>query len=385
MTGIDYSFLRLKTDFATAKYDKMVDSEYFYKGGICLHPLERYLQISYSDVDVAFAEDYKVEIIDCSENVLLDISDKVYISERQDNDGIYRISFEILPIQQDFYYQKLYLKFTHTASTLVLYSNEFILTASELENTFRLDYKSYSNYKGTNYPLADYYQSIRLFGYFNAISEKKDSKVYTELNGQIRKSRVIQSFESEYAIDEINTFVYERLAVALENDLVYLNGAKCEVIEVVGVGERQGKSNNFEANFKAQINETETYLDSNQIAPIFNYTSLEPLGFYTLASFPTDAIAIFNYDIFGGGTIRLYDYDTDVLIDSLTISITDNQFNATFPILANGNYYMLFDSGLVSNIFGDTLAITDKETWKFSIADGEYESTEYDNTEYLIN
>ena len=382
MTGIDYSFLRLKTDFASAKYDKMVDSEYYYKGGICLHPLERYLQISYSDVNVAFAEDYKVEIIDCNENVLLDISDKVYIAERQDNDGIYRISFEILPIEQDFYYQKLYLKFTHTASTLVLYSNEFLLTAEELENTFRLDYKSYSNYKGTNYPLADYYQSIRLFGYFNAINEKKDSKVYTELNGQLRKSRVIQSFESEFVIDEINTFVYERLAVALENDLVYLNGSKCEVIETLGAGERQGKSNNFEATFKAQINETETYTDVNQIAPIFNYLTLEPLGFYTLDSLPSDVIATFNYNLTSLVYLKLYNYDTDSFISNLSVTITDNELTAILPTLANGNYYFTFK---VINLFNEVLEVTDKDVWKFSIADGEYESTEYDNTQYLIN
>ena len=381
MTGIDYSFLSLKTDFATAKHDKMVDSEYYYNGGICLHPLERYLQISYSDVNIAFAEDYRVEIIDCEENVLLDISDKVYIAERQDNDGIYRISFEILPIQQDFYYQKLYLKFTHTASTLVLYSNEFLLTAGELGNTFRLDYKSYSNYKGTNYPLADYYQSIRLFGYFNGIAEKKDSKVYTEINGQLRKSRVIQSFESEFVIDEINTFVYERLAVVLENDLVYLNGYKCEIIDTLGTEERKGKSNLIGASFKSQINETETYLDSNQIAPVFNYISLSPLGFYTLLSLPNDAIATFNYDLTVVGYLNLYDYDTDALISNLTATITDDEISTSLPILANGNYYFTFS---VTNNFSEVLEVTDKEIWKFSIADGEFDNTEFSN-EFLIN
>lgn len=382
MTGIDYSFLRLKTDFASAKYDKMVDSEYYYNGGICLHPLERYLQISYSDVNVAFAEDYRVEIIDCEENLLLDISNKVYISERQDNDGIYRISFEILPIQQDFYYQKLYLKFTHTASTLVLYSNEFLLTAGELGNTFRLDYKSYSNYKGTNYPLADYYQSIRLFGYFNGIAEKKDSKVYTEINGQLRKSRVIQSFESEYVIDEINTFVYERLAVALENDLVYINGAKCEIIDTLGPEERKGKSNLIGATFKAQINETETYLDSNQIAPQFNYTSLSPLYVYTLSSLPSDAFATFNYNLTSVNYLKLYNSDTDALISDLTATITDNEFTAVLPILANGNYYFTFS---VTSVFNEVLEVTDKEIWKFSIADGEFDNTEFDNLEFLVN
>lgn len=380
MTGIDYSFLRLKNDFATAKHDKMVDSEYYYNGGICLHPLERYLQISYSDINVAFAEDYKVELIDCQENVLLDISEKVYIAERQDNDGIYRISFEILPIEQDFYYQTIYLKFTHTASNLVLYSNGFLLTAEESENTFRLDYKSYSNYKGTNYPLADYFQSIRLFGYFNAINEKKDSKVYTEINGQIRKSRVIQSFESEFVIDEINTFVYERLAVALENDLVYLNSEKCEIIDTLGTEERKGKSNLIGASFKAQINEAEIYNDINQIAPIFNYISLSPLGFYALDTLPNDILASFNYNLTSVVYLKLYNYDTDAFISNIEVEIIDNEFNAPLPTLTNGNYYFTFS---VINNFSEVLEITDKEVWKFSILDGEYSNEDYSNTEYL--
>ena len=124
----DYSFLRLKTDFSKAKSDMMVDSEYFFNWGICLHPLETYLQTTNSDTSIAFNESYKVELINCKGDILKDITEKVYIHEFQDNNGIYQISYEILPIQEDFYFERLYLKFTHTTSDLVLYSNSFYLT-----------------------------------------------------------------------------------------------------------------------------------------------------------------------------------------------------------------------------------------------------------------
>ena len=52
----DYSFLRLKTDFSQAKSDMMVDSEYFFNWGICLHPLETYLQTTNSYTSIAFNE-----------------------------------------------------------------------------------------------------------------------------------------------------------------------------------------------------------------------------------------------------------------------------------------------------------------------------------------
>lgn len=380
----DYSFLRLNTDFNQAKSDMMVDSEYFYNGGICLHPQETYLQTTNSKTSIAFDESYKVELINCSGSVLKDITTNVYIHEFQDNNGIYQISFEILPIEQDFYFERLYLKFTHTTSTLVLYSNGFFLTAETDKDTFRVDYKSYREYKGTNYVLADFYQSIRLFGYFNAIAEKKDSKVYTEVNGKIRKSRVIQSFEYTFDLEDVNTNVYKSLAVALESDLVYINGLKAEILETLTADERKGKSNIFDANFKCQLDEDEVYLDTFQIAPKIGFTELIPLGLYTLSSIPLVGKCAFNYNIvFGSGTLKLYDYDTDTLLNSIAINVDVNYFDFTMPILPNGNYYFLFDSNLVTSV--EEISITDKEVWKFSITDGEYDSTEYDNTEYLTN
>lgn len=381
----DYSFLRLETDFNRAKSDMMVDSEYFCNGGICLHPQETYLQTTNSSTSIAFDESYKVELINCSSSVLKDITDNVYIHEFQDNNGIYQISFEILPIKEDFYFERLYLKFTHTTSTLVLYSNGFFLTAETEKDTFRIDYKSYREYKGTNYVLADFYQSIRLIGYYDGISEKKDSKVYTEINGKLRKSRVIQSFEYLYNLEDVNTNVYKSLAVALESDLVYINGIKAEILETLTADERKGKANIFDANFKCQLIEEETYTDSLQIAPIFSYTELMPFSVYTLDTIPVIGKAMFNYPIiFGSGTLKLYNYDTDELLNEITISVTDNYFDFTMPALENGNYYFLFDSNLVTNEYGNEISITNKEIWKFQIRVADYSSTHY-SSDYFRN
>ena len=382
---VDYSFLRLKEDFNEAKSDMMIESEYFYNGGICLHPSETYLQITNSNTSIAFDESYKVELINCSGSVIKDITSKVYIHEFQDNNGIYQIAFEILPILEDFYFERLYLKFTHTTSELILYSNGFFLTAEREKETFRLDYKSYREYKGTNYVLADYYQSVRLLGYFDGISEKKDSKIYTEINGKIRKSRVIQSFEYVYNLEDVDTFTYQRLAVALENDLVYINGVKAEILETLSADERKGKANIFDCNFTTQLDYSETYIDLFQIAPIFNYTSLLPLGDYTLATIPTTGVVEFNYNIsYVSGTLKLHDYDTDILLNEITISITDNYFNFTMPILPNGNYYFLFDDLIISE-YGNEISIASKEGWKFTISNGDYNVLQYKTTQYFTD
>jgi len=382
---VDYSFLRLKENFNEAKSDMMIESEYFYSGGVCLHPSETYLQITNSNTSIAFDESYKVELINCSGSVVKDITSKVYIHEFQDNNGIYQIAFEILPILEDFYFERLYLKFTHTTSELVLYSNGFFLTAEREKETFRIDYKSYREYKGTNYVLADYYQSVRLFGYYNGISEKKDSKIYTEINGKIRKSRVIQSFEYVYNLEDVDTFTYQRLAVALENDLVYINGVKAEILETLSADDRKEKANIFDCNFTTQLDYSEIYADIFQIAPLFNYTSLLPLGAYTISSIPTTGVAEFNYNIsYISGNLKLYDYDTDSLLNSISISITDNYFDFTMPILANGNYYFLFDNLVVSE-YGNEISITDKNTWKFTISDVDFLNTDFNNIDFFTN
>lgn len=380
----DFSFLRLKQTFAEAKSDFMADSEFFYNGGICLNPKENYLQTTNADFNIAFDESYKVELINCKGEVLKNITENVFIHEFQDNNGVYQISFEILPINEDFYFQHLYLKFTHTTSELVCYSNGFYLTAENEKDTFRLDYKSYRNYKGTNYVLADYYQSIRLFGYFNGISEKKDTKVYTEVNGRLRKSRVIQSFEYAYNIDYIDTFTFERLAIALENDLVYINGFKAEVIETLTAGERIAKTNLFDCNFKTQLDKSEIYTDDFQIADPFRYFSLSPLSVFTDS--PTAGSISFNYPIIGGSNIiKLYNYDTDVLIANInTILTTNKKADFTLSSLAIGKYYFLFDSNAFLSNFGE-VSIANKDIWSFEIASGEFDGTEFDNNEFLTN
>lgn len=383
---MDFSFLKLNTDFQDSKFDRMIESDHFYNGGVCLHPEEKYLQITNSKVNIAFDDSYKVEIIDCNETVFLDITDKVYIVEFQDNNGIYQIAYEIAPINQDFYYQKVFLKFTHLDSALRLYSTDFILTAETEKTSFRLDYKSYGIYNGTNYVLADFYQSIRISGYYDLVTGKEDSKVYQEINGNIRKSRIIQSFENNYKIDRINSFVYTRLFNALNNEVLYINGEKATVTDDLTSSERIGKTNIFPAEFKSQINEDETFVDTYQIASQLEIIQLTPLGNYTLVSIPTTGVADFNSVIsYGSGYLRLYDYDTDVLLNTIAININSTDFDFTMPILPVGNYYFNFDDGLIFNNLGLTTNISDKETWKFSIQAGQYNKTQYNNSQYFTD
>ena len=377
----DFSFLRLNTSFEVAKSDELIDSEYFYNQTIIFHPQEKYLQISNSNVDIAFDDSYTAELIDCCGNVVFDITDKVFINEAQDNNGIYQIAFEIAPILQDFYYQKLYLKLTQIGGDCIVYSNAFIVTSEEEKNSFRLDYKSYQKYDGIHYNLFNYYQSIRLIGSYVLPIPKEDSQIYTQLNGVIRKSRVIKSVDKQYSIDAIESLNIESLFSALNSDVCYLNGVRITTVQAPSVGERIGMSNLFPLNFTAGFNYSDTYTDVYQILPPLVFLSKEPLGSYTPITIPLIGEAIFNHDLAdNGNTIKMYNYDTDALIAEISLT---GGFTFSKPVLINGNYYIL--TNVITDIYGQTIQVTSKEDWKFSIGDGEFDVTEFDSTEFFTN
>lgn len=375
---LDKSFLRLVTDFSVAKSELMVNSQYVYKDAIVISPTEIYTQISNSLTSIAFDDSYIVSLVDCQDNVMLDITDKVFINEFQDHKGIYQIAYEIAPIEQDFYFKKLFLRFEHTGSDLVVWSNAFICTDSV--HSVRLDFKSYSYYQGTSYEIANIYQSIRIASYYNLPSTKENTNIYTKLDGSIRRSRTTQALEYTYNVEHLDTFTFDRLSNALNSDLVYLNGVRFIVSENVQSDERQGVSNEFATTFKGQFDATDTYTPNYQIAPAFSIVSLTPFGYYTLLSIPTLADAGLSVEISSVSNLKLWNYDTDALIDDYTATLDVSGFNFVIGVLPNGNYYFTFDA---VSVLGQVLTISDKEVWKFSITDGDYSVSDYSNSDYF--
>ena len=381
--NLDKSFLRLKTSFADAKFELLQDSEFAYKENIVLNPNNIYTQISNSLTSIAFDDSYIVELVDCADNVVLDITDKVFINEFQDHKGIYQIAFEIEPIQEDFYFERLFLRFTHLDSDLKLWGNPILVT--EQCKTFRLEYKNYSYYQGTSYEIANLYQSIDLVGYIDLPSTKETTKIYTQLNGDIRQSRPIQAIEYLFNIDFIDSFTFTRLSTALNSELIYINGIRFIKSENVQSDERQGKSNYFTTSFKGQFNETDTLDLGYQIAPAFSIVNLFPFGIYTLynSSFGV-ATSDFNMEILSATNFGLYNYDTEAFIQFIPYNLVGNSIELDFSLItfSLGNYYI---STTLTSILGQTLEITDKEVWKFSIENGHYNNTQYNNLQYFTD
>lgn len=376
---LDKSFLRLVTDFSEAKGELMSDSQFIYKNAIVISPNEKYLQISNSLTSIAFDDSYIVSLVDCSDNVMLDITEKVFINEFQDINGIYQIAFEISPILQDFYFKRLYLKFKHLGSDLTLWSNAFICTDNV--ESIRLDYKNYSYFQGISYDRANFYQSIRLAGYYNNPSPKDTTIVTALSNGDIRRARPTQAIEYNYNIDELDTFTFDRIQTTLNSDLVYINGTRFITSENIQADERQGKSNEFSGTFKGQFLAKEKYTAQYQIKPNFTYVSLAPLGNFRPTTPPTLASVLFNENIASVESFSLFEYDTEEEIVN-TFTFTGSLMNLTIPSLPNGRYYFNFK---VVSLLGEISEITNKETYSFSIRVGDFSNLHFNSNYFFIN
>ena len=104
-------------------------------------------------------------------------------------------------------------------------------------------------------------------------------------------------------------------------------------------------------------------------------------------NFPNEIQGTFNRNItLGVGTLKVYkDNVLFLTFNENDISITDNTFtiDSTNLFPDNGNYYINFTSGLFTDVLGNTIAITNDTYWTFTIVDGEFSATDFDNTEFL--
>ncbi|CAB4136422.1 hypothetical protein UFOVP584_10 [uncultured Caudovirales phage] len=105
-------------------------------------------------------------------------------------------------------------------------------------------------------------------------------------------------------------------------------------------------------------------------------------------NFPNEISGTFNRNIvLGSGFLKVY--KDNVLFLTFTeadITISNNVFSIDvsnmFP--DNGDYFILFNKGLFKSVLGEDYdGVTDITKWTFTIASGQYNSSQYSN-DYLI-
>lgn len=398
MIDLDYSFLRLRdnlTDALNLNEGKGVDLSY--SGQVHLVPGETYLQISNSPTPINLSS-YECHLVDLCGNIVVECTDNVFISPFTDTNGIVQIVWEFVN-NFDYNTKLLSLRFTETSNNNQWFTSPFITTDYESDQTTRFDYKSNGYHNGTQYDRANFYQSIRLSGFYNNDVNESERSEYHQITTQVTvSSRNIKKIKERYLFNDLNGFVSRRIEDMITCDYVYTDNVITYSTNPLEFVEPEGDSNTSLHELLLNKDYSQIFTFAYQIYEGFNITSTYPAdgGFYTLSNIDADLTCTFTDNIvLNTGTLTVYDASDNSVVASYTESdITVS--NKTFTIAgilgtgndigANGNYYVQFSSGLITNTIGLTFAgINDLTTWDFSIIDGMYEGTDYNNDDYLTD
>lgn len=394
MIDQDYSFIRLRDSFNDAKnlgYSPNV--KIIYNGQVHLRTDESYLITTNTPNGISFQADYSVFVVDCFNTVLKDITNNVFVDEFTDYKGIQQISFEIVNIGFDFGLDNVYLRFeSNSNSNYVYWSNPIFISNFDAEFTSLLTYRHKSIWYGIDFQTVDFYNKIRIRIFKKQERDTINIGKYTETNGRTRGTRAIITPFTEYNAENMDDWTLKRLNVALTSTDCYINCVKVNYSDPLEFSDIIEASNIINTSILVNHDLNDSLDVGYQIYEGIQIISLIPSDGFSIGNLPM-GICAFNQNItINIGSLRLYNSSnlllktftqTDLINNGNSFEINDNLNTYCF---LEDNYYFLMDSGLISSTAGEVFqGITNINTWAFSIADGEYEYTEYDDTEYVTN
>lgn len=387
---IDYSFLRLEKSLEKAKNIGNPNvSNILYNNQVHLVPDEFYCQITNTSFGITLAGDYIVKLVDKCDNEIDDITDTFAITEFSDIRGLNQIAFEF-KLQKDYGHLELHLKIIHTESEFRYYSNPFICTCDQWEQTSLFTYKSFNYFNGISYDKFEHYQQIRLNLWFDSVENQTEVSEYYQISTKNTiSSRALYKQSYSYQTTYTNVFAFERANIMLISDVVFVDGIRITNKPQLTSEERFGTSNIFPASFEC----FKDYSDVHTYEPsIFSFevVNLIPTGYWINQS-PANAIMEFNADIFDNGDtiIEMRNYDTDALIltrNSSQFTIIGNVLSTSIgAIYPNGKYYFLVTPNTLSNNVGmEFEGIQSKDAWTFIRKNGDYSGDHYSSDDYAI-
>jgi len=378
---MDNNFIRLFETFDKAKGGNPNVATLPYQGFIMQLPNETFLQETNLTNGIAFSGGIQVDLIDNCGNVKKNIDSNFYYESFIDDNGTPQITFEFGMINDNFYTTPLYLKITDLVNGAVYYSNDFLVTDYGIELSARFDYGNVN----------EYLQSIRFSKIydFNPVNENT-IKQYTTTQGLRVNSKSITSYLRQYKCDAINYDINDRLNQLFASEIVFLNGQGVVVSDFKS-NERKGTTNWLDAEFVVNP-QNETYNWQFQVYEGLEVVQFEPLngGIYTLTSFDSiifsGAYLNFNKVITSAnGKYKLYKNGVFATEFDLTFSgqSVGIDFLSTGYTFTNGSYSIVIEPNIIiSNAeYFKGFALNE---WPFTIADGEFDATEYNN-DYLTN
>lgn len=391
MTDLDFSFLRLRNNFDDAKNlgeSPQVDSSLAQYSQVHLCPNETYFQTSNSPTSISFNDNYEVYIVDECGNELEDVTERVFLEEWFDDNGIKQISWEYVN-GAEYYMRPISLRFRNTVNDDKWWTNLFVSTEFESELTAKIIYRHFRDHYGTQYSRNDRYQCIRLSMYLDYIDDDVEVGSYTQItDGKRRSSRPTITDIETYKLDTWSHWAKKRLTRLLFCNEIYLNGNTVSYTDLMEVQGREMDSNFYEGELTVNVDYNRTMSYEYQLFSGFSIIELSPYGLLSECTVGTDARATFDVvPTLGTGTMDVYTSGGSLVAsyDQTELSIEDNSLYASGILdleLAEGDYYVQFSAGLVSYIGIEHEGISDTTTWTFTIGGGQYDPTQYDSTQY---
>ena len=393
---MDYSFLKLYDSMSGSLNDnKFKDANLLYQTSIQLFPDEAYLQITNYDGGISLGFDCDVFVVDCFDNVLADITNNVFIDQFIDVNGFTQCKIEFVNLNVDFHGRKVMIKFKINSSDAVYYTKPIKISHKESVRTYRFDYTSNRNMEGISYVNAVAYQSIRLALKFTGYSNNSEVGEYYQIStGNNISTRFLRKMGENFIAQNIDIFTFERLQEVFMHDIIYIDGKRLTNKPILEPQEQIGNTDLIKANFTAYLNESDTYEYEFQVFDGLVLSNYNPFGLY-LTGFQIEGLSFdtnINIELLTG-SLRVYDSSDTLIYDfneSDMVLNSDTQLkiiSTGTPVqnLPNGTYYVNLDAGLVTGLGVLNEAITDSTTWTFTIADGQFNRLQFNNSQFLTN
>lgn len=385
---LDLSFIRLVLfDFVSAKSDNANVASLLYDGFIQQLPAETFVQTTNLENGIAFAGGIQIDLIDGYQNLIQNIDANFAYTSFIDTNGNPQITFEFGNIGVNFYNKPLYLKITDLINSNIYYSNSFLINNNKLSTRF-----DYFNNGDT------YKKSVRIANcYYQTPVNNLDFKSYTTTSGQQVSYRQVTTYLQKFNIDNLDFFLNDRLYDLFSHSIIYVNSNRSSISDFKPT-ERISDTNFLTAEFT--INKyNQIYNWSYQIIQSLAIIGLDLPNntFITYTNFQNYITTFLNNQL----SIL---FNKDLGLYSLTVNCKifkdDALFRTTTYAQAFGNYLYVdlgaditdFTNGEYNIVIEPIPNLAGTETWQgisfgnwiFTIADGEYDPTEYDD-EYLIN
>ena len=391
---MDNSFIKLHDTIKDAlSPGDLKNTQLVYYTSIQLLPTETYLQITNISGGISFQGDYKVEAITNCNTVLADITENVFIEEFTDDNGETQCVIEYVNIGQDFFGRAIILKFTHTISDVVYYTNPIKITAKNEEKTIRFDFSDYEKKEGFDYENAPFKQSIRIYCEYTTPNNKSEVGTYYQIsNGNTISTRKLKSRSHSYICNNIDLHTYNALDSLFNHSEVFIDGEMVTDSPMVEPDERKGQSNLFSASFELYKNEDSTYNADFQIFEGVEISANDfyPSSSYTLSTLQDDITIQFNVNINKhSGYVTIYDSSNSVVHSFTEDDIVVSSNVATISgllthITSNDDYYIKISDSLFSYINVYYEGISD-ESWSFRVVDGMFNNLQFNNSQFLTD